>query len=202
MQYCALSMDAQGGARRGRPRIEIDVDRAEYFLNIGRTLVWIADHFEVLKRMPIWHSVSNSSWNNTTRHVHVLQCSEDTLHRRLQAAGIAYRHKLSTEQLLSEIHEAVHLTENGRAYGHRPAYRCNLQATNTDILDALRYHDPGAVTARQERIIHRRTYNITEGMVLWHMDSKPSPPDMLCWFFCNELSALHAASLISFISRL
>ena len=106
-----------------------------------------------------------------------MQCSVDTLRSRLREAGIVYRHHLPTDQLLSEIYQAVHLDENGRAYGYRPvqaalAHRRGVRATNCDILSALRQHDPAAVAGRQERIIHRRTYDVTEGMVLWHMDSK------------------------------
>ena len=96
---------------------------------------------------------------------------------RLREAGIVYRHHLPADQLLSEIHSAVHLDEGGRFCYYQPvqaalADRRGVRATNTEILDALRQHDPAAVADRQERIIHRRTYDITEGMVLWHMDSE------------------------------
>ena len=48
----------------------------------------------------------------------------------------------------------------------------DVWAMNVDILAVLRQHDPAAVAARQGRIIHRYRYNVTEGMVLWHMDSR------------------------------
>lgn len=103
-----------------------------------------------------------------------MQCSVDTLRARLKEAGVVYRHHLPADQLLSEIHPAVHLHQGGRAYGYRPvqaalADRRGVRATNSDILDALRQHGPAAVAGRQERIIHRR---ITDGMVLWPMDSE------------------------------
>ena len=63
----------------------------------------------------------------------------DTLRSRLREVGIVYRHHLPRDQLLSEIHQAVHLDENGRAYGYRPvqaalANRRGVRATNTEIL--------------------------------------------------------------------
>ena len=85
----------------------------------------------------------------------MMQCSVDTLHRRLQDAGIEYRHHLPREQLLHEIQEAVHLDQNGRAYGYRQVQaalssRRGVRATDTEVLAALRQHDPAAVVARQD----------------------------------------------------
>jgi hypothetical protein len=39
------------------------------------------------------------------------------------------------------------------------------------VLQVLKAADPEANEARQERINHRRVYDITEAMVLWHIDS-------------------------------
>ena len=124
-----------------------------------------------------------------------MQCSVDTLRARLKEAEVVYRHHLPVDQLLSEIHTAVHLDQGGRAYGYRPvqaalADRRGVRATNSDILDALRQHDPAAVAGRQERIIQRRTYDITDGMVLWHMDSEhldtPSKPSYIAQSFPRQ----------------
>jgi len=66
------------------------------------------------------------------------------------------------------IDESSHLEETGRADGYRVIQaalfaRAGVQATAPDVQ---------ANEARRERVIHRRTYNITEGMRLWHMDSE------------------------------
>ena len=39
-----MAQVAQGGPGGGRPRIEIDLDKAEILLNTGRSLISIADH--------------------------------------------------------------------------------------------------------------------------------------------------------------
>jgi len=75
------------------------------------------------------------------------------------------------------IDESSHLEETGRADGYRVIQaalfaRAGVQATAPDVRNVLRLHDPQANEARRERVIHRRTYNITEGMRLWHMDSE------------------------------
>ena len=47
-----------------------------------------------------------------------------------------------------------------------------VRATRTEVLQALRQQDPSAVIARQERILQRRTYDVTDAMALRHIDSK------------------------------
>ena len=47
-----------------------------------------------------------------------------------------------------------------------------VRATRTEVLEALRQQDPSAVIARQERILHRRTYDVRDAMALWHIDSR------------------------------
>lgn len=103
----------------------------------------------------------------------------------MREAGHKYRDKLPQHQLLSVMDEVCHLQENGRAYGYRTVQsalfgRANLRVTAADVLDALRAHDPDAVTARCERIIHRRTYDVVEAMILWHMDSKGASVSSAC----------------------
>ena len=42
-----MSQPAYKRAGRGRPRVDVDVDKAEALLNTGRPLKWIADNFQV-----------------------------------------------------------------------------------------------------------------------------------------------------------
>ena len=75
------------------------------------------------------------------------------------------------------IDETSHLEETGRADGYRVIQaalfaRAGVRTTAPDVRTVLRFHDPQANEARRERVIHRRTYNITEGMQLWHVDSE------------------------------
>ena len=75
------------------------------------------------------------------------------------------------------IGETSHLEETGRADGYRVIQAAlfagaGVRATAPDVRTVLRLHDPQASEARRERVIHRRTYNISEGMRLWHMDSE------------------------------
>ena len=109
-----------------------------------------------------------------------LRCSPQTVAHRRKEAGQTYRHSLPQDQLISVIDQVCHLTENGRAYGYRIAQsalfgRAQLRVTGPDVLNALKAHDPAASAARRERILHRRTYDVVEAMMLWHMDSKSSP---------------------------
>lgn len=94
----------------------------------------------------------------------------------MREAGHTYRHSLPQAELLSAVDQVCHLEENGRAYGFRTVQaalfgRAKLRITGTEVLDALKAHDPDAVAARCERILHRRTYDVTTAMILWHMDS-------------------------------
>ena len=96
------------------------------------------------------------------------------------------------------IDETSHLEETGRADGYRVIQaalfaRAGVRATAPDVRTVLRLHDPQANEARRERVIHRRTYNITEGMQLWHMDSELTYASILLLLLLPLL--LSAASL-------
>ena len=105
-----------------------------------------------------------------------LQCSVDTIRSRLRDVGDSYRHHLPREELLRQINAECNTDTNGRAWGHRHVQSAltyvGVRATHTEVLEALRQQDPSAVIARQERILHRRTYDVTDAMALWHIDSK------------------------------
>ena len=47
-----------------------------------------------------------------------------------------------------------------------------VRATRIEVLEALRQQDLSDVIARQERILHTRTYDVTDAMALWHIDSR------------------------------
>lgn len=103
----------------------------------------------------------------------------------MREAGQTYRHSLPQHELLSAIDHVCHLSENGRAHGFRIVQsalfgRAKLRVTGADVLNALKARDPEAIAARCERIIHRRTYDVVEAMVLWHIDSR------LCTCCCPE----------------
>lgn len=109
-----------------------------------------------------------------------MQCSAQTVSRHIKDAGDSFRHHLPQEQLLEIIDDTNHLHPlafaTGRADGYsnvQPALfgRAGVRATAAEMRSALLTHDPRANEARRERIIPRRTYDVTEGMVLWHMDS-------------------------------
>lgn len=75
------------------------------------------------------------------------------------------------------IDDTCHLASTGRADGYRIVQsalfgRAGVRAPEADARSALHAHDPQATEARRERIIPRRTYDVTESMVLWHMDSE------------------------------
>ena len=105
-----------------------------------------------------------------------MQCSTDTIRSRLQEANDSYRHHLPRQELLGHISATCNTDTNGRAWGHRHVQSaltyCGICAQCTEVLDALRQHDPVAVIARRERILHRRRYDITDAMALWHIDSE------------------------------
>ena len=98
------------------------------------------------------------------------------------------------------IDETSHLEETGRADGYRVIQaalfaRAGVRATAPDVRTVLRLHDPQANEARRERVIHRRTYNITEGMQLWHMDSELTYASILLLLLLLLPLLLSAASL-------
>lgn len=109
--------------------------------------------------------------------MHWLQCSPQTVSKHIRSATDSFGHHLHQDQLLNAIDDYCHLQSTGRRDGYRIVQsalfgRARVKATQADVRSALRTHDPQANEARRERIIPRRTYDITEGMVLWHMDSE------------------------------
>ena len=117
-----------------------------------------------------------------------LQCSTDTLSRRLKGRGSGYRHHLSDEEVLQAADVHCHLAENGRAAGQRVVQaalfsQAGLRPPRSQLLEVLRQHDPAAMAARQERILHRQAYDTAEAMVTWHIDSKATGcvPQLCAW---------------------
>ena len=106
-----------------------------------------------------------------------MQVNPKTLSNRLKEAGSGFRHHLSDSELLEALQETCHIDTHGRATGHRVrqaglSSRAGIRAPREQILRVSREHDPEGNAARQERLIHRRQYTITEPMVLWHIDSE------------------------------
>ena len=104
------------------------------------------------------------------------QCSAQTVSKRVKDAGDSFRHHLPQDQLLRVIDDTCHLESTGRADGYRIIQsalfgKANVRATAADVRHVLQAHDPQASEARRERILPRRTYDVTDGMILWHMDS-------------------------------
>lgn len=98
-----------------------------------------------------------------------------TLSSRLREIYDSYRHSLPREELLQAVDQTVHLSESGRLMGHRLVQaalfrHAGIRAPREQVLEALREHDPAGLAARQERILPRRTYDVTEAMILWHID--------------------------------
>ena len=77
---------------------------------------------------------------------------------------------------LNKINAECNTDTNGREWGRRHVQSAltyvGVRATCTEVLEALRQQDPSAVIARQQRILHRRTYDVTDAMALWHIDSR------------------------------
>ena len=104
-----------------------------------------------------------------------MQVTAKTLSNRLHEQGDSFRHHLPPEELVRVATEVAHINENGRATGHRGVQaalfdNAGIRAPRADVLEALRMHDPAALQARRERILPRRTYNVTQSMILWHVD--------------------------------
>ena len=80
-------------------------------------------------------------------------------------------------QLLQLNDDTCYLESAGRADGYRQVQAAlfsmaSVRAPAAVVRCALRAHDPQANEARRKRIIPQRTYDVTNGMILWHMDSK------------------------------
>ncbi|KAK9819597.1 hypothetical protein WJX72_000124 [[Myrmecia] bisecta] len=134
---------------RGRPRLEILRADIERMLNNRFSMQEIADHYG---------------------------CTPRTVSKRLRESGGSFRHYVSDAELLQLLDEFCHITENGRASGHRPRQaglfsQAGVRPTRAQILSVSRAHDPEGTAARRERVLPRRTYNVTEPMVVWHIDS-------------------------------
>ena len=108
-----------------------------------------------------------------------MQVTAKTLSNRLRERETSFRHHLPPEELVRIAAEVAHINENGRATGHRGVQAAlfdsaGIGASRADVLEALRMHDPAALQARRERILPRRTYNVTQSMMLWHVDGDSS----------------------------
>ena len=73
------------------------------------------------------------------------------------------------------MEETCHISTHGRAAGFRVRQaglfsRVGIRAPGQQVLAVSREHDPEGNAARQERLLRRREYNVTEPMVLWHID--------------------------------
>ena len=97
--------------------------------------------------------------------------------KHLKDAGNSLRHHLPQDQLLQLIDDTCYLESTGRADGYRQVQAALLSMASVrppaaDVRCALRANDPQTNKARRERIIPQRTYDVTDEIILWHMDSK------------------------------
>jgi hypothetical protein len=107
----------------------------------------------------------------------MMQVTPQTLSSRLKEVNDSYRHSLPREELLQAVDDTVHLSESGRLMGHRLVQaalfrHAGIRVPREQVLEALREHDPAGLAARQEPILPRRTYDVTEAMTLWHVDCR------------------------------
>ena len=130
----------------------------------------VADHFKIGCNTCLLHSPGLQRQPSC-----YLQCSTDTIRSRLQEGNESYHHHLPRQELLGHISAPRNINTDGRAWGHRQVQSTltyyGIRAPPTEVLEALRQHHPIAVVARRERILHRSTYDITDAMALWHIDS-------------------------------
>lgn len=100
-----------------------------------------------------------------------------TVSDRLKEVGESYRHHLTADEIVAAAEHVMRISTQGRATGcgviQRQIFRqLGYRPSREAVLNALRQHDPEGMAARQERILPRRTYDVTESMVLWHIDSE------------------------------
>lgn len=161
----------------GRPLLDISTAHIEELLNRQYKLKDIAALYQV----PTSYSGTVFAPSPVSDlNFWGLQCDPRTVSRRLKASGSSFRHRLSQAEIVSLAEEHCHISENGRAAGHRMVQaalfsRAGARPARQNILSALRQHDPAGTAARQERIIPRGLYSITQALVVWHIDCKSFP---------------------------
>ena len=103
--------------------------------------------------------------------------STKTVSNRLKETGDRYRHVFTSQAIIEAAEAALRISGPGRATGAASVQiaifrQTGLRPTREAVRAALQATDPFAVQARQERILPRRTYDVLESMLLWHIDSK------------------------------
>ncbi len=129
-----------------------------------------------------------------------------TVRRCLRESGSGYRHHLSDDELLAQLHAVSDLEGQSRADGFRTGQaalmaHAGLRPPRQQVLEVRRAHDPAASEARQERLLGRRPYDVQAPMELWHFDSERSPPKNSSAVCRAPLCFLGASNLDSFSLR-
>jgi len=109
-----------------------------------------------------------------------LGLSRKVLSRRLYCLGWeGVYHTLTLEECRDAISSVVPLDRAGCNWGIRTVQallrrELKLRVPRQLVRDALHTMQPGHMRRREVRLLFRGQYNVTEPMVLWHMDCKSS----------------------------
>lgn len=132
---------------RGRPRFDVSQDQIKYLMELGLTTVMISN---------------------------VLGLSRSTLARRMREFGLRASEKycsISDEELDALVSS---LSQQFPGCGHK-MMQGHLRSRGVVVQQAraresLRRTDPEGVLLRQRLSIHRRQYNVSTPLELWHID--------------------------------
>lgn len=101
-------------------------------------------------------------------------CSQRTIHRRLDAAGLSVRQSFTTisddalDDLVSRINRDFPRHGYRNVDGHLLAQ--GVRVSRRRVRQSLARIDPEGVALRWSYTIERRTYNVTTPNALWHID--------------------------------